>query len=191
MAELATQRHASFEEYLAAEQTSDVKHEWIEGVIYAMGATTLEHSRLAGNVHTALNNKLREHGCTVYPEGATVYVADTLGARPDVTLLCERPQTRSVLDKNGKVSAEALTNPVAIVEVLSDSTEAYDRGKKFGHYRRIASLREYVLVSQDDPLIEVFRPNAAGHWALEEEARTGQTVVIHGATIEVDSIYAA
>ncbi len=70
----------------------------------------------------------------------------------------------------------------------------FDRGirswKKFGHYRRIASLKEYVLVSQDEPLIEVFRPNAAGHWALEEEARTDQTVIVHGATIEVDSIYA-
>lgn len=122
-------------------------------------------------------------------EGATVYVADRLGARPDVTLLCERALTRAVLDKNGKVSAEALINPVAIVEVLSDSTEGYVRGKKFGHYRRIASWKEYVLVSQDDHLIEVFRPNAAGHWALEEEARDGETVVIHGATIEVDSIY--
>ena len=189
MSDGATQHHASFEDYLAAEQTSDIKHEWLEGVVYAMGATTLEHSRLAGNVHTALNNALRGNGCTVYPEGATVYVADRLGARPDVTLLCERAQTRAVLDKNGKVSAEALLNPVAIVEVLSDSTEAYDRGKKFGHYRRIPSLKEYVLVSRDDRLIEVFRPNAAGHWALEEEARAGQAVVIHGAPIEVDTIY--
>ena len=104
-------------------------------------------------------------------------------------MLCERALTRAVLDKNGKVSAEALINPVAIVEVLSDSTEGYVRGKKFGHYRRIASLKEYVLVSQDDHLIEGFRPNAAGHWALEEEARDGETVVIHGATIEVDSTY--
>ena len=86
----------------------------------------------------------------------------------------------------------AATNPVVLVEVLSDSSEAYDRGQKFGRYRQIPSLAEYVLVSQHSPKIEVFRKNEAGKWVLAEEASAGELAPLLsiGCALSVDEVYA-
>jgi Uma2 family endonuclease len=95
--------------------------------------------------------------------------------------------------RGGKALGEGVTNPTVIVEVLSSSTERYDREEKFGHYRHLSSLKEYVLVSQDEPLIEVFRRPADAHEARTrwpgESGRPGETVTIHGAAIEVADVY--
>lgn len=84
-----------------------------------------------------------------------------------------------------------MTNPTVLVEVLSDSTEAYDRGEKFAHYRRIPSLREYVLVGQAKPLIEVFRKNEASQWVLVAEAGAGEQAALEsiGCVLKVDEVY--
>jgi Uma2 family endonuclease len=84
---------------------------------------------------------------------------------------------------------EAIINPTLVVEVLSESTEKYDRGEKFAHYMRLASVEQYVLVSQEERCIEVFRRPLRGHWEFEA-AKAGETLTLHGRPISVDAVYA-
>jgi len=178
--------YVSYEQFLEAEQQSDTKHEWFDGVIYAMGGGTVEHSRLAGNIHTALKNALGR--CEVFQSDAMLYVrASKLSTYADVTVVRGAVDTQKV-ERNGRGIGEALTNPTVIGEVLSKSTEEYDRGEKFAHYMTMPSLQEYVLVSQDTAKIEVFRRPERGHWE-REEARAGETITIVGYSISVDDVY--
>lgn len=182
----SAQGYTAYEEYLEAERRSPVKHEWLDGVIYAMAGGSLEHSRLAGNMHVALKGGLTR--CEVFQSDAMLFVRATqLSTYADVTVVCG-PVEAQKIERNGRVLGEALTNPTLIVEVLSCSTEEYDRGEKFAHYMRIPSLKEYVLIAQDAPKIEVFRRPERGHW-LREEASAGATVEILGYPIAVDDVY--
>lgn len=178
--------YVSYEDFLDAERTSDVKHEWLDGVIYAMAGGSLEHSRLASNINSALKAALGH--CEVFQSDAMLYVRATkLSTYADVTVVCSAVESQKV-ERNGRVIGEALLNPTVIVEVLSDSTEEYDRGEKFAHYMTIPSLQEYVIVSQQEPKIEVFRRPERGHWH-HSVARVGETLEIAGRSISVDAIY--
>jgi Uma2 family endonuclease len=176
----------AYEEYLEAERSSLTKHEWLDGVVYAMAGGSLEHSRLAGNIHAALKNAFPK--CELFQSDAMLFVRATqLATYADVTVVCGEVEAQKV-ERNGKVLGEALLNPTCIVEVLSDSTEEYDRGEKFAHYMRIPSLREYVLVSQDSVRIEVFRRPERGHWQ-HQEASAGESIHVLGAPVSVDDVY--
>jgi Uma2 family endonuclease len=178
--------YVTYEDFLDAEQASTVKHEWLDGVVYAMAGGSLEHSRLAGNVHTALKTILAS--CEVFQSDAMLYVrASKLSTYADVTIVGGAVESQKI-ERNGRVIGEALLNPTVIVEVLSESTEDYDRGEKFAHCMTIPSLREYVLVAQDEPRIEVFRRPERGHWH-HVVARAGQTLEVCGHTLTVDTIY--
>lgn len=180
------QSYATYEEYLESEGTSPSKHEWFDGVVYAMAGGSLEHSRLAGNIHTALKAGLAK--CEVFQSDAMLFVrASQLSTYADVTVVCGPIESQKV-ERNGRVLGEALINPTVLVEVLSDSTEEYDRGEKFAHYMKIPSLKEYVLLSQDVARIEVFRKPERGHW-LHEEAGAGGILQILGVAIAVDDVY--
>lgn len=147
----------SYAEYLAFEEASETKHEYLDGEVFAMAGGTITHSALAMAVGTALSNALRDRRCRVLSSDARVRSKKTrLATYPDVTVVC---QSIEVDDDD----AHGVLNPTLIVEVLSESTEGYDRGAKAAHYRRIPSLREYVLVSQREPLIEVYRRNERGN----------------------------
>jgi Uma2 family endonuclease len=175
----------TYAEYLAHEERSQTKHEFVNGEVFAMAGGTVEHGALAMAVGRALGNGLEGKPCRVLSSDVKVRVLATgLATYPDVSVVCGTLET--ALD-----DANAVTNPVLIVEVLSDSTEAYDRGEKAAHYRRIPSLREYVLVSQRSPLIEVQRRNERGNWELFVEARAGQSAELAsvGALLDVDGIY--
>lgn len=186
MVQAAAENYIAYEEYLDDEQTSATKHEWLDGVIYAMAGGTLEHSRLASKMNAALETAFPK--CVVFQSDAMVFVRATqLSTYADVTVVCGAVESQKV-ERNGRVLGEALLNPTIIVEVLSDSTEEYDRGEKFAHYMKIHSVREYVLVSQNTPRIEVFRRPERGHWR-RDEARSGETIVVLGATVHVDEIY--
>lgn len=189
MAGHATRALVSYEDYLAAEETSDIKHEWLDGLVYDMSRGTPEHARLTVNVAAALRTALKGT-CAVYSSDAMLFVRETsLSTYADVSATCGSVETHRVV-KNGRALGEAITNPTLVVEVLSEATEDYDRGEKFGHYMRIPALKEYVLVSQDEPRVEVFRrPDGGGHWQ-HEVATAGQTIVLHGCAILVDDIYA-
>jgi len=146
-------RHATYtlDEYLALEELSNVKHEYLDGEIHAMAGGTPEHGAIAARVIAALVERLRGSGCTTYSSDVRVRVAATgLLTYPDVSVVCGEPE-RDPVDPN------ALANPVLLVEVLSPSTAAYDRGEKLAHYRRIPSLREVVLVAHDEEAAELWR----------------------------------
>ena len=186
MGEFAQTPYVSHAEYLALEEKSATKHEWRDGVIYGMAEGAPDHAGLAAAVVGELGTQLRGKRCRVYTADLKVRVLATgLATYADVSVVCGALEVDPE-DKN------AVTNPVVLVEVLSDSTEAYDRGEKFGHYRRIPSLAEYVLVSQRSPKIEVFRKNEAGKWVLAEEASAGEVAPLLsiGCALSVDEVYA-
>jgi Uma2 family endonuclease len=180
------QPYVSYAEYLAAEEKSPTKHEWLEGVVYDMAGGTPDHAGLAAAVILLLGAELRGKPCRVYTSDLRVRVPATgLSTYADVTVVCGKLET-------APEDANAATNPTLLVEVLSDSTEAYDRGEKFAHYRRLASLREYVLVSQHAPRIEVWRRNEGGRWELAEEVEAGERASLAsvGCSLDVDEVYA-
>lgn len=186
MAEPA-QQQVSFEDFLVAEATdpSGVRHEWVDGHVYAMSGATPEHGRLVAAVLGELRAGLRGR-CSVRDGSVAVHIASTrAGLRPDATVVCGRV-VKTVVEKNGRVEGEAITNPCVIVEVLSTSTERDDRGWKFRDYRTLSSLEEYVLVSQEARRIEVFRRSAG--WR-GEVAEAGQSLRVQGAELAVDVIY--
>ena len=175
----------TYAEYLAAEATSTSRHEFLDGAVWAMAGGSPEHGALAAAIIGQLQNALRGKPCRVYTSDVRVRVHATgLSTYPDVSVVCGVLET-------APDDPEAITNPVLLVEVLSDSTEAYDRGAKAARYRRVPSLREYVLVSQTETLVEVQRRNASGSWEILE-ARPGQTVELTsvGAVLDVGAIYA-
>ena len=150
------------EEYLAIERDVEAKHEFYRGEMFAMGGASREHNLITGNVGASLHAQLANRPCEAYQNDMRVKVAATgLYTYPDVVITCEKPRFED--DK-----FDTLLNPQSIVEVLSDSTEKYDRGKKFELYRQIESLREYVLVSQDRAHVEVFARDGDGPWELSE-----------------------
>jgi Uma2 family endonuclease len=182
MSQAARRPHMSFGEYVALEQAGERKHEFLDGNVWAMAGGTPEHAQLALNIGAELRAGMLG-GCRVFSADLRVRVRETgLSTYPDVTVVCG-PLERDPEDPN------TVTNPTVIVEVLSDSTEAYDRGEKFSHYRRIASLQAYVLVSQRGARIEVFRPNPDGSWTLED-AELGADAKVGGlCTLSVDAVY--
>lgn len=152
----------SVEEYLALERRSEMKHEFYKGELCAMTGGTEAHNVIVANLITAINLMLRGQNCRVYPSNMRVKCPSNLYTYPDVVLVCGD----RAFDDSRK---DTLLNPQSIIEVLSPSTEAYDRGKKFKRYREIESLKEYVLVSQDLMLVEQFtRQHDAAHWNLTE-----------------------
>ena len=177
-----------YEDYFLVETTSDEKHEWSDGVVFAMSRGTPEHARLSSRMIRVLGNALGRD-CEVYSSDAMVFVeASQLSTYADASVVCGPLETNTVY-KNGRSLGAAITNPAVIVEVLSDSTERYDRDGKFNAYRKLASFEEYVLVSQDERSIEVYRRDAAGAWTVVEVAHAGESVTVHGAKIAVDDVY--
>ncbi len=137
-------------EYLEIERKAERKSEYHKGEMVLMAGVTRRHNVVAVNFTSALNQQLLDRPCEVYQSDMRTVVDETgLYTYPDVIVTCGEPR---FLDNH----FDTLMNPVVIVEVLSDSTEAYDRGKKFAHYRQIKSLREYVLVSQNEMRVDRF-----------------------------------
>ena len=173
----------TYAEYLELERSSEIKHEYLRGEVFAMAGGTPEHARLAANVIRELGASLRGRPCAVFTSDARVRIEATDRATyPDVTVVCGRLEHTSD-------DSDAIPNPVVIIEVLSDATEADDRGEKFAHYRRLASLREYVLVSQRARRLEVYRRRDE-RWVLDE-AGSGQTLRLESidVALSVDEVY--
>lgn len=174
----------SYAEYLAAEATSDVRHEYLNGEVWAMAGGTPEHAALAAAMIGELQAALRGKPCRVYSSDLRVRVVETgLSTYPDVAVVCGQLATAAD-------DVDAAVNPILLVEVLSPTTEGYDRGAKAAHYRRIPSLREYVLVSPSEPRIEVHRRTEGGRWELLE-ARPGESIELSslGVRLDVAAIY--
>jgi Uma2 family endonuclease len=173
----------SFEQFLLLLELSHTKLEWLDGIAYAMAGGSFEHSRLANRIGTALTNALHGKPCVALQSDMLVKAPDQdFAAFPDASVVCDQPSMIRH-EKN-----PALTNPTVIIEVLSSSTEDYDRGEKFGRYKAIPSLLEYVLVSQDTRCIEVFARQRG--WE-RITAGAGETVHLSSidVTLAVDEIY--
>lgn len=176
----------SYEDYLVGEAAGDVKHEWCDGVVYAMSRGSPEHARLTMRIARSLGAVI-EKGCELYSSDLMIYVeAAKLSTYADASVVCGAVETKTVR-KNGKSLGEAVTNPTIVIEVLSDATERYDRDGKFQAYRLLASLEEYVLVAQDERRIEVYRREGSEFRC--ETGGAGEAVTIHGKRIDVDDVY--
>lgn len=148
------------EEYLAFERASDEKHEFIDGEIYLMSGGSENHAVIILNTGTTFNIQLRKRPCKAYVIDMRVR-AGTTYTYPDVAVVCGKSDLEDSV-------RDSLLNPTLIVEVLSPSTERYDRGRKFQHYRDIAFLQEYVLISQDAYRVERYLRNANDEWVLTD-----------------------
>lgn len=171
-------------EYLDMELATEEKHEYFEGEIYAMGGASFAHALLAGNVAYQLRSHLDGGRCSVLSSDLRVKVpASGLYTYPDAVVVCDDPQ----LEKPG----DTLTNPTLLVEVLSQSTETKDRGWKFQQYQKIPSLREYLLVSQITPRLELFTRQSDGRWlyASVEGLEASVPLTSLGCNLKLSAVY--
>lgn len=163
------------QEYLALEREAEFKSEYFRGEMFAMSGASRKHNLITTNIVVGLGQQMRGRPCEVYSSDMRVKVAATgLYTYPDVVVVCGEPKFEDA-------HVDTLLNPTLLVEVLSPSTAAYDRGQKFAHYRGIESLTEYVLVAQDERKVE--------HFAKQSDRQWLQTVVQSPeAEIELTSI---
>ena len=146
------------QEYLEWEEQQPIKHEYVNGYVYAMAGGTIPHNIIAVNLTNGLKNNLKGKGCLVLSADAKLGISEQGPFHyPDVMVTCDLRDKRAI---------KMVRYPCLIVEVLSPSTEAYDRGDKFTQYRRISTLKEYVLISADRLSVECFRLNDRGKWEL-------------------------
>lgn len=182
----SSRRNYSFDDYLHVEEVSAVRHEFLDGQILALAGGTPEHAALSAAALVALGASLTGKTCRLYSGDLRIRVLATgLATYADASVLGGDPERDSE-------SPSHVTNPTVIVEVLSKSTEDYDRGEKREHYQQIASLREYVLVAQHRRHIEVFARSAAGAWTVTVSG-PGQTPELPsvGVSLSVGAIYDA
>lgn len=171
------------EEYLANEECASIKHEFVDGQVYAMTGATGRHRKIAGNIYSALRSHLKGSGCHADIADAMVHVQHTNSYYyPDVLVSC------------GSFDEEAMLveSPVLIVEVLSRSTAAIDRREKLYAYKRLNSLREYLIVHQRTQKVELHRKNAYGEWELYEftqDAVSLESLPIGKIVIPLEVIY--
>ncbi|WP_437657887.1 Uma2 family endonuclease [Sorangium sp. So ce1182] len=184
MGQPATRTGLSPEEYLALERASEQKHEYANGEIFAVSGCSREHSLLAGSVQRELGNALLERPCEVHTSDMRVKIPSTgRYVYPDASVVCGEPVFEDA-------EVDTLMNPNVIVEVLSDSSEAYDRGDKFAQYRSVASITDYVLVSQKAARVEHFQRQPDGRWLLSILGPGAQLALESiGVVIEVDRVY--
>lgn len=145
---MAAPKVLTLAEYLQADEASEVPVEFVDGRVYAMSGGTIRHALIVGNVIHSAKVSLRGGPCNAYPSDLRVEVGPNY-VHPDVTVICGEPKVSEAL-------ANTVSNPVLIFEVLSPTTESYDRGRKLRIYTGLPSLQSYVLVSQDSPVVETF-----------------------------------
>ncbi|MEZ4442804.1 MAG: Uma2 family endonuclease [Polyangiaceae bacterium] len=178
-----SQHRYSYAEYLAYERDSELKHEFDDGEILAMAGGSRRHNALASRVSAALEAG-RRPGCVAFQSDQKVRIPATGRATyPDASMVCG-PIEGDPADATGNT----ITNPTVLVEVLSPSTEADDRGGKWQHYQQLASLQEYVLVSQDAARLERYRRLEDGGWTYEEVTE-GTLTLDCGARLDLATLY--
>lgn len=150
------------QDYLAWERQQETRHEWFDGEIFAMTGASREHNLMCVNIAASLHAQLRGQPCEVYTNDMRVKVRETgMYTYPDIVAACGQPEFEDA-------AVDTLLNPVLIIEVLSDSTERYDRGAKFAHYRNLPSLEDYLLVAQTECRVEHYCRQDVNQWLLSE-----------------------
>src|SRR5579859_1139525 len=159
--------YMSVEEYLALDSNSlDGRYEYIDGYVYMLAGGTANHSIIGGNLITTLNSLLQSNSCAVYTSDMRVRISKKRYVYPDVTVSCDPRDLGEV---------NTLEHPILVFEVLSASTEAYDRGRKFSYYRSCPTIQEYVLIDTQQQSVEVFRRETENLWTLHTFS-SGDTV---------------
>jgi Uma2 family endonuclease len=177
MSRAAARSRYTYDEYRRFEEATDAKHEYIDGEILAMAGGTPEPAALAAAVIAEVSRQLAGGPCTIFSSDLRVRIRDSgVATYPDATVICGE------LERDPE-DPKAAANPMVLIEVLSDSTAAYDAGEKFAHYSRISTLREYVLVSHRERRIEVRWRVAESAWQTSVAGRSG---AVHLASIGVD-----
>jgi Uma2 family endonuclease len=178
-------RRLTPEEYLAIERATPAKSEYLNGEVFLMGGASVAHVRIVTNLVVQLGTQLKGRPCGVYSTDLRLRVSPTgLYAYPDVIVACDP----LVFADDQK---DTLTNPVVLIEVLSESTKDYDRGGKFAHYRTLATLREYLLVDQASVHAEHFVRRNDNQWLLTETSRREDSIRLEsiGATLDLAEVY--
>ncbi len=173
-------------EYLEFERASEIRHEYFRGEVFAMSGASRNHNRLTVNLAGEFHAALKQSPCEIFASDMRVKVSATgLYTYPDIVGTCEQPQFE---DKH----LDTLLNPQLVIEVLSDSTETYDRGRKFRQYRSLESLKDYVLVSQQQPSVELYSRRDDGTWVLRPVIDLQESVTLPsiGVTLQLADIYA-
>jgi Uma2 family endonuclease len=150
------------EEYFALDSAAEIRSEFYDGAMYAMSGGSYPHGQIILNLGAELRQTLRSRGCFVTANDVRVRVDRNSYTYPDIVVVCGKPLFHTQKD--------TLINPTVLIEVLSPSTEAHDRGLKFHRYRQLESLKEYVLVSQDLPRVETYVRQPSGSWLYSEFA---------------------
>lgn len=159
------------EEYLALERAAEFRREYFNGQIFAMAGESLNHGRIKADVVMVLGNQLRGKSCETFTSDTKVRTPGiNMFGYPDVVVVCGEPIHHDQFQ-------DVILNPKVIIEVLSPSTELYDRGEKFASYRQLESLTDYLLISQDKPLIEHYVRHGK-FWMLSEESDLGNSLSI-------------
>ncbi len=181
----STETFLSPEEYLTWEEDQEEKHEYLNGRIYAMSGATGEHNRITFNL-AALGPQLRGRSCEGFTTDMRLKVSPTgLYTYPDMTVVC------GSADFDRRFKTATLLNPTLIIEVLSDATEAHDRGEKFAHYRRLESLRGYLMISTRSPRLEHYQRQEAGLWLLNAETDLDKLIALPeiACTLPLEEVY--
>lgn len=173
------------EEFLEFERSSDERHEYRNGEIFAMSGAKRAHNLISVNLAAELRTGLKGRDCETYASDMRIWVGiAALYTYPDMVVVCGELQ---FLD----TTQDTLVNPTVLIEILSESTEAYDRGRKFEYYRKIDSLKEYILIAQTHPYIEKYVKHGDGFWLLSEIAGIDSFLKIESidCTIPLAEIY--
>jgi Uma2 family endonuclease len=185
MSAVPKKRRFTIQEYLALEDDSLTKHEFYHGELFAMAGASIRHNDIAGNIFARLHGELRGKGCRPYGSDQRIRIQQAnLYTYSDTTVICG-PIARDEDDR------QAATNPRVVFEVLSKSTENYDRGKKWEFYQQLDSLREYVLVSQEEAKIERYSRDEGGQWRYSLTTGLDQSLELEslGVQLPLTEIY--
>ena len=181
----APHRRLTEAEYLATERAAETKSEFYDGEMFAMAGARRNHNLIAGNIFGELREQLRKGPCEVYPGNMRVKVAKTgLYTYPDVVVACGDPR---FLD----AEVDTLLNPTLLVEVLSESTAKYVRNLKSRLYRKLPSLKQYVIVEQDEPLVAVYTRTPSDEWKLADASKLTESVPLKsiGCKLPLAAVY--
>lgn len=182
MSGTARRLHYTYEQYLALEEESSIRHEYLDGEIYAMAGGSPDHAALAATIIGLLRPQLPP-GCRAFTSDLRVRIPTTgLSTYPDIAVVCGRTQRASD-------DQLAVVNPVLLVEITSNSTEEYDRGEKLRHYQQLPSVREVLIVSHREPLLTLYRREHSGWVTIEASERQEIALAAVAARLSVDDVY--
>jgi Uma2 family endonuclease len=174
-----SKRHYTVEEYFYVETTSDIKHEYFDGEIFAMAGGSRDHDRISRNVLTFFDQSLRGSRCEAFTSNMRIRTPSGLYTYPDASIVCGTPD---ILRIQG---TDTIGNPVVLVEVVSESTGDYDRGQKFELYRSIPTLRDYLLIEQSKMTVEHRRYVSEAEWISRWMTSSDDVIRLAGVDLEL------